>query len=1570
MTTPIYVDHADLSSFTDAVNTNAPSTPASTLGQRFWSTPPRAASDPTSDVVEYTLASPRLVNRISFELARYPHTWALEYFDGQGWTPVLGPTRAPVGSAVLSSVPAVLPKLTDISGHLHPQHSYQGHWEVVELTLRPVVASRFRLVLTRTTAAQGPRDLFGNAVAYSLAVANVNFGYTVDSLAAVPRQARLSATAHGSFASADDILGSTVNFSLRQLSADLIADNNSNDADVIWRSEAQPYPDAVVCLYADLRDDDGQPQVFDRIYLDPLYQGPHVTVYYCQDQPEADFDGVAEPLTVDQARPTQDIVVSADMVDFGADGTSNFIEIDNHFLRYDPSAPWWLGLSFRSPLTSYQLDGDGNPLVDADGNTVFADLPEHVLFDAGSWHLSVAGAGLRLVVGDPVTGDTLDIALQFTGGQQITALVAYDGTGYVLHGVTSEDDQLALGPATAPIPGGDQPKLYLGSDTPVDTLITLSDGSSATVSEPTSFGCIQLTALVLKAEELPDEQFLTNPGLYSQVARFAADELPQARNALLRLAPELADPGHPTGLVGGPASLYESLAWTPIARDYVMLRGYLYTPPTKARFVKLEITNLHAEYRDIYQPLSMTAKKFPAAVIDAYLASRETGADPAYDDGLPLQMQAPEVPLYLDSPLTTSTGGTTSGISNTEVHVASDFATAERLHASRGSAWNYRAWHIGHSAPRFDVTGVHTYSSETVRSTLKIVYYAGLRRLAFARLAGSGIEDSEQYDDAFLDTANLRSASWVYDEAHQALTSGDATKAVAQSITFNSQRQVRGVQFATQQSQPHQLLPDPEFQDPIVANWRTVGDAKIPSEVPVKSDLLGTLLPVSRDSAISRWADIAPVYPSWGDATTAGVDYADLSHSTDPVTQVAGITSLPVPQPPGGRLYAAARVISQDDLNSPLYVQIVDATDPSKVLAEEQIEVKANQVTEWYCSYAVGDGGVTIDDHTWDDLVGGGSVSRPSLNDTFTRANANALGRMDSGQFWTGVSPLHIVSNTAQVTASGQESFFDPASDWGTWTLTFGNSVTTTTTGSSVPMVNLGSLHLMNDGRVLDDSTGAVLASLARPALGDVWTFQYTPTRYLDPSLIPSGVDPTVKEWSLTITINGGSPTTLSRASGYSRTKSILGAVGQTYAASAWTPSYQSLVTGAEVFGLPMPTDGAYDSVNPALWRTGAGESWTVSEPYAFTVGAASADYARSAAASWSTGDLVGRIGHEFSGPGYGTFEFLVTQLAATVSTSTYWLAGLDVNLALRADGALVRKSGGTVVASGVCPGITTGSRIAVKYAYAQQLSPTFRSTWSIQPTDTQALVFLRDGTVVGVYSAATVWSGGLREVYGFTDGTHYTITTGYTWTPDISGLLPDVRAVTWSQLDQGETITWDQVGDTTALNTDPVLVRVVQKNAARNTFFVDTVSLFHDPIVWEWSNDGGKSFVPGFGVRNDPDGVVLFPPPNPDDPAPVQNKLVYRLSGYAPSTWVAHLTIRPWYEGYARGVPARPQGSYAGPNIDPWEDYPPIERDPRFQLWHRPVPRQWWFAFRQLDPDDEPNPFIAPVLTDSVVIM
>jgi hypothetical protein len=1550
----LFSDHSDLGDLNQVAYANAYRTPGTgqSQDQTFWATDARPATSPVSEVLEIELAGERLINWVLLDLATFPHTMQMEYQDPQTrqWRPVLR-TRSlrQAGATVVHSVPPQLPAPAAITGHRHPQHSYTGHWETVRLQVKPFTAAVVRFLLTRIDNGNGPVNNYGKLVNYSLAIRNLLLGYRVETPDDIPRMLPVEdETCYWTpFAAADDALGSSLNFGLRQHSAACVVDNTDADADEIWLCEPQPYADAVVCFYADLGDAAGKPVVVDEIFLDPTNNGAHVSVYYSNERPVGNFDSAVEPIgkKIAMVRGNSGVSLHDGYLDFGVYGAGGWLSMQNSGIGYDPDAPWWLGAVL---IPDYDQGVDDNP---------------HPVLDCGAWMLALTADGLTLT---SAGGDVLTCEADYQDGRALAFVAAYDGVNYHLHVDNGSDDFVADTPATVPIPATEVSSFSIGAD-----LAGLNYLSG------------KLTSFVLKEEVYdPDDPFLADPESFCAIPLYRNQDTPLGRSALIRLdvANTRISPSNPFGLYGGPAAKFEQIIWTPVPRDYTAQRGWMRLPPIKARFFKLEFTNLQPVYHDIFVTGVQRVQRFPPEMVAAWLA-QYTGTEPASDLGQDVLADQIGYSPYSDFPLYVSTGGTGTGYTNTETYVAPDYTTAQRIRADQGVDWAYQQWHSGLSAPRFTNISKHIYATENVTRSTKIAYQVGLRQLIFGRQLFNTVADTDMYEDMFFDEQNLDNCTFYYNDAYEALVSLDRGWAQATSNTFRSYRLIRGLQFAAQQSQPVQQLPDDEFSDPTFANWTLVGDIEVNGDL-VSSDVFGTLMPLIRQRRFGFWGDIAPNYPTWADLEAAQVTYGDLKYRVGHSDSKGGIASSTVTPPSGGRLYAAARVIATEDLGEPLYLQILDAVN-DHVLAEAPATVRANQVTEWYVGTPIGTG--PTEGNTWGDLAGDANQT-PGFLDSFSREDATSLGQMDSGQVWTTLgTSLGLSNGTATVTAAGQVSTFDPGTPWGTFTVGIDNMVSAVDTASSVPLLYLGILVLFNDGRLVDTNTGRVMLTINGLTDGDYLSFAYRPTMQL--ASVPTGADASVQSWAVTVTRNGttvpGGVLTTPRALG--GVIGLAGDLGQSFVSMNWVPDTSAVPTGTVIYEVPGPEEGTWDAAHRNWTNNDDGRVWSV-----VNVDFSAGDPTLGSPTNITTVfDITNQIPPTNSSVStstdlYGTLTFRVDSLPDPVSIdpTDYYLAQLDRSstgrlILLRADGMLVSLDPANtttpLVELGMMVPDVTGGDLSVLFTSTLTLSTAFKTTYNIPNTGkVQTLVFLLDDAVVGVYADNNLITGTGRALLGVADGAGNVSTlSGFAWSPNANGVSAGTGSNTWGDVDRYETALWGDLAHHADQVMDDVYVRCMQKGASDDAWYMDTLSLFVDPILWEFSNDAGSSWVPGWDVRNDPNGVVSFGHVNDAyDPQgqPAGNTLRYRVTAFAPGAWVSHLAVRPWYVGFMHSVPVRPRGSLHGPNINPWDHYPPIEVDPRWQVWHSPIPRQWWFAFRDLD-QVTPLPQLTPYLGENIVV-
>lgn len=967
---PLYVDGMPVDALVQALQKSQDilSAQKQAAATSFWSTPRRPSGDATREVFEVNLNAPRMINKVAFDLARFPHSAWLYYRDpkSKAWKPLKAVSGAATKFSIEDSLPAKIQTLPPGSTS-HPQHYGAGHWVHFEETVRPVTAAQFRLVLVRHQTRHTPVSTLGKHVPYSLGVRGFNIGYKVRNYKEAPRAPRdpIIVTERESFTSTTDILGSPVTLSIRENRAsDLLRGS-------VWKCEPQPIAQAVVNLYVDARDDQGAPQVIDRFYVDPVTSGVHLNLYYSNDVPsQTMFEASDHPLTfpASQAVGASMGVTPAGLVFPDAVG---YVTIDNAAVQFNPDRPFWLGLVIQPNFDS-------------------TDTNRHVFLDTGVVRVEWTGSSLQAMVGAAALSD---LSTTFAAGESIELVVGWDGKQAILYsgGNQSTFDLLGSTPKSSVLGWSILPGFRLGG------LIVGPDGDPG-------HGNFRLQSLVLKSEVPPGtdtyDAFFADPQAYLVKSDFPDDDTHTTDNALLRYLPTFqtytSGSLNPLGFLGGPSDRYAELVWTPVSRDFKLAKGYLVFPPTKAKYFKFEFTDLAAMPYDNFHPTTRTVKVFPTSVYHP-ATPKPTSSNNTAGGAVPAAMSANASLFFADQSrlyLNQAPTARTAAYLATEAAYSVNPSIQASLRAN-SIYFSLQPWHQSKQTPRFVEVQKHVYDTIEVQHDTRVAYFVGLSSLGMSRVDYLVDDDAEQYLETFDDTRHINAATsgWNLEDGYmETPDSLQATETIStQSQVFSSRRKVTGLQFATQQTPPVQLIDDPDFDDQGLTYWQPYGDGTVTPSDDFTTDI-GTLVKVERDSTANFWGNLEQRFPTWGDVEAAGLTWGDLEVS-DSSTPYGGIqASQSYPVSPEGRLYAAARVYAPQALTAPLLLQLV--SDTGDVLSSEPIEVPAGQVTEWYSSYTIGEGGdvtattwgqIEQQGLTWADMEGLGSWSQiESTSGTFT----------------------------------------------------------------------------------------------------------------------------------------------------------------------------------------------------------------------------------------------------------------------------------------------------------------------------------------------------------------------------------------------------------------------------------------------------------------------------------------------------------------------------------------------------------------------------------------------------------
>lgn len=931
---------------------------------RFWSSTARPITSKHTEVLELRLGSRRHVNSLTFEVSRFPLVLGVEWQDKKGeWHPFRYRQRdltskpdhtprrevpgQPVQVLVSTSVPHRLVNRRTNTGH--PQHFGKRHWLPEYWKVNPVTTDKVRFRLKRNHRGQPPVGIHGHPVPYSVALRNIKVGFKVDGPDDLPGDG-------GDLGTGTDLLDNSILYSLYQQKAERAIDGDTKTA---WLSEPQPINYSVVNFILDTRDSDGNGEVLDSFYVDPLTPGVHVNLYHSDEEPTGDFLGSSTPVPstfrTEVGNPVPFTIPGESIPlrqDYGPTLQTG-IGISAGFVRLDLSQPWWVGLDLLE-LGSTD-DPVARPMLSLGGAVLYRDGTDLVF---------------ELQSGDAITVP-LDPLVHVTG-QRCKIVVAY---------VPATKDQDANLRLAYKVEGFDKVidalAIPLTDHTPASIRVGLHpDPGSDWVSSMSLFG------MVLKAEgwtEDTEDWFLEEGADYVVDAEWAPDDRFTSANALLRIHPTWTTITNVFGIVGGSDErLSTGVVWTPVPRDYTLRKGFIHLPPTRARYWKFEFTQLAPHVYETQQTILRTVQVFPASVIALH---DQVGAGPNLDfasgpsastgDMTQIAQYSKALQTLRTLAYTGATPADASALVIKNPQQASDVS-------STGWVWQFQPWHTGALSPGWPVPAKHTYERIPLQHSAKVAYFAGLLEVTPYRTDYRANDDTPEYiehflDDLYIDTGSVNALTQTDDGLMS-----NAAYATFESQTMVSYKAVRGVQFATVQTGKVEVLPDPTFVDPDLSHfYEPYGDAEV-------TWISEGFVEVQRGWVALTYGDLEAYTYGELEALTYGAMEGNVSPSS---VAEGGFESQPYTPIGQGRLDAKVFVSAQTNID-PVSVEIV-AFETNTVVSEKTVRLKPGEVTEIDTEFTAG---AITTRHTYQDWAGDpdGTGSFYSDLEAFTYAELEA----------------------------------------------------------------------------------------------------------------------------------------------------------------------------------------------------------------------------------------------------------------------------------------------------------------------------------------------------------------------------------------------------------------------------------------------------------------------------------------------------------------------------------------------------------------------------------------------------
>nr|DAK04847.1 MAG TPA: LysM [Caudoviricetes sp.] len=637
-----------------------------------WLSHLRKRSDETVEILQYDFNTPSSIGVVSFEVKLVSSTLTFFYVNRKG-------ERLPV---------------LDKNGVVLQVQVGEGEGFIqVSKEVYPIVATSFEIhAVRRVENGETPDELV------QLGLKNIE----------IKRRVYTRRDASGGIPDTKDSLGNFVTHVVKDWDANKAVDDNEI---TFWKSAPQPSPEAVTGLYVDCRDKEGKSQVIDRLWIDPVYSGQQLNLYYSTFQPTGSFrlDETAfspKALTGTWSESgLYDAGVTLDSRKLGITSKNQQFWVAGSFEK-DSSSTDTVTL-FSIPGLSFTSTPNGEFRLNQKGSSSIVQAPGLKFDKPVFWSISKSVDGLVTIrvrnVGEASVQNTASISKEVEWGD-----------------VTQRAPQATLRYFI----------IKLGEE--------LSDSSWGSLSTD------------------PESYWFPAPVIESKDGG-----VPETTLMNTVLAVDWVKEDTPRG--GMDSSFFSSLVWTPIWADYVLHKGWYFFPqPRLMTFLKLEITNLTEEPYPIWEPgietsyatFPLDVKKTAREIATAYKTTNTTIIDTTtitntktYTDGS-LSNDTTTIEKSQSSSSTSSRGRTRKRsnydleievgkrtISNTPVYFDKKYPISWTT--EKASSVVYRGSHAQKSTSHRTSESERTYTTGGVKWVAQARYYTVVRGDYLIKIASS-----------------------------------------------------------------------------------------------------------------------------------------------------------------------------------------------------------------------------------------------------------------------------------------------------------------------------------------------------------------------------------------------------------------------------------------------------------------------------------------------------------------------------------------------------------------------------------------------------------------------------------------------------------------------------------------------------------------------------------------------------------------------------------------------------------------------------------------------------------------
>jgi len=444
-------------------------------------------------------------------------------------------------------------------------------WQKIKRKLYPIVAKSIEVRMRRR-----PDDQLTTDSTYRLGIRKLTLKRTI----ATEQNKYLAIT------DSVDAVGNFVTKTFLDWEPEKAVDSSES---TFWKSSPQPSPNAVVSYYLDVRNSNGDSSAVDKVWIDPVYSGQQINLYYSND----DTESTATLSTVAVAPTVQTDVAWSQDVGFDLTEVTADLRYNGSRLGMPSGEDFWIALSFSFSFDSSSLVGADLDLFTWDTvSAVYVDATKKIAFTAGG-----------------VSAET--VALSFNAGDSIIVI-------FEVRSLSSSQ-----------VPGVEGHVYHSGAL--ASHVSSAGDIGTIDFTEEVKFAYSAgfLAQAIIKRGNPSDtdiSQFVASPDTY-----VSPDPVVVNGDRIVSTTLDNAVLGgnfFSSSLVFAGSSFhrFSGKTWSPVWANYTSQKGYLLLPQVMdVKYLKLEFTKLTPEpYPIVDQDIEVSYREFPISFSRDTLFTKNT----------------------------------------------------------------------------------------------------------------------------------------------------------------------------------------------------------------------------------------------------------------------------------------------------------------------------------------------------------------------------------------------------------------------------------------------------------------------------------------------------------------------------------------------------------------------------------------------------------------------------------------------------------------------------------------------------------------------------------------------------------------------------------------------------------------------------------------------------------------------------------------------------------------------------------------------------------------------------------